>query len=199
MKFVVKGSIILVLTGLFIYQSWRTIRKYQAKNTSLQVTMTDEGSILFPSITVCKDEMYTRWDGEGLFTYLHSGEVSVEEAGGWFKNNTLSRTDLIKFVSVNTVEASNNYPCNAVSGIREGEACSFPFLFPDCQLSKKSRDCFEDPGITSVLYHSCSTEGNFSFTNQHISSSNKVGNPLVADKTFHDLLELLSATKRYDI
>ena len=158
MKFVVKGSLILILTGLFIYQSWRTIRKYQAKNTSLQVTMRDEGSILFPSITICKDEMFTSSPG-GLFSHLHSRELPVQEAADWFRNNTLSRTELIKFVSVNTVEASNNYPCNAVSGSREGEPCSFPFLFPDCQLSKKSRYCSEDLGRTSVLYHSCSTVG----------------------------------------
>ena len=89
MKFVVKGSLILILTGLFIYQSWRTIRKYQAKNTSLQVTMRDEGSILFPSITICKDEMFT---SEGAFLpKLQSGEVSMQDARSWFKNRTWSR------------------------------------------------------------------------------------------------------------
>ena len=159
MKFVVKTCLIFILTGLFVYQSWRTIRKYQEKITSLRVTLTDPGSILFPSVTVCKDEMYSRWEEGGLLSKLKSGDLSVEEAGTWFQTNTLSRSEVVKYLSVNTMEDSNNYPCNAVSGRREGEPCSFPFLFPDCQLSEKSKDCYEDPGTAPVVYNSCSSAG----------------------------------------
>ena len=38
---VVKFSLILILLVLFIQQSWRTILKYQAEKTSLQVNTKD--------------------------------------------------------------------------------------------------------------------------------------------------------------
>ena len=60
-------------------------------------------------------------------------------------------------------EPYNNYPCNAVSGRREGETCSFPFLFPDCKQSKKPTYMCLDPGVTPVLYMNCSTIGKASY------------------------------------
>ena len=162
MKFVVKGSLILILTGLFIYQSWRTIRKYQAKNTSLQVTMRDEGSILFPSITICKDEMYNNRLGGGLFTRLNSGGLLVEDAGAWFRNRTVSRSELVKLLSISTVDPSNNYPCNTVSGKRGGEACSFPFIYPDCKQQNPPYKCQEE-GVEPLLYMNCTTIGKASY------------------------------------
>ena len=45
--------------------------------------MTDDGNILFPSITICKDQMY---DKDGGFTKrVQSGELSVEIASSWFR------------------------------------------------------------------------------------------------------------------
>ena len=53
------------------------------------MSQTDVGSILFPSITICKDEMFT---SEGAFLpKLQSGEVSMQDARAWFKNRTWSR------------------------------------------------------------------------------------------------------------
>ena len=82
--------------------------------------MTDDGSILFPSITICKDEMFDNvtYSERGLLTRLQSGEVSAENASSWFLNRTFSRARLVKFLSIKTVTGSdsNNYPCNAVSG-----------------------------------------------------------------------------------
>ena len=82
--------------------------------------MIDDGRILFPSITVCKDEMFdnVKYSERGLLTRLQSGEVSAENASSWFRNRTFSRARLVKFLSIKTVTGSdsNNYPCNAVSG-----------------------------------------------------------------------------------
>ena len=90
--------------------------------------MTDAGSILFPSMTICKDEMFdsVKYSDRGLLTRLQSGEVSVENARSWFLNRTFSRARLVKFLSVKTVEGSqnNNYPCNAASGPRQNRARS---------------------------------------------------------------------------
>ena len=46
--------------------------------------MTDDGSILFPSITICKDQMFDH--SRGLMKRLQSGELSVENASSWFRN-----------------------------------------------------------------------------------------------------------------
>ena len=92
----------------------------------LQVTMTDAGSILFPSITICKDEMFNnvKYGDRGLITRLQSGEVSPENARSWFRNKTFSRARLVKFLSTKTVEGSNNFPCNTASGPRHAAPLS---------------------------------------------------------------------------
>ena len=38
------------------------------------MSLSDTGDILFPSITVCKDEMYTSREEGALFTRLDSGQ-----------------------------------------------------------------------------------------------------------------------------
>ena len=171
MKFV-KFCLISILLVLFIYQSRRTIRKYQAEKTSLQVnlvslvmlrylsnkvTMTDEGSILFPSVTICKDEMFDnlKYSNRGLLPRLRSGEVSAGSARSWFRNRTFSRGRLVKFLSLKTVEGSNNYPCNTARGPRAGEPCAFPFFFPDCKLETKEARCESDPGVAREEYRGC--------------------------------------------
>ena len=45
--------------------------------------MTDNGSISFPSITICKDEMYDHVNG--LMKRLQSGDLSMENASSWFR------------------------------------------------------------------------------------------------------------------
>ena len=127
--------------------------------------MTDEGSILFPSITICKDEMFdnVKYSDRGLLTRLQSGEVSTENARSWFRNRTFSRAHLVKFLSIKTVAGSNNFPCNAASGPRAGEPCSFPYVYPDCQLMTKGGvgvlgKCSLDPGIVPVEYWECYKE-----------------------------------------
>ena len=124
-----------------------------------KVSMNDDGSLLFPSITICKDEMFDnlKHTNRGLLPCLQSGEVSSENAKSWFRNRTFPRARLVKFLSIKTVEGShqNNYPCNAARGPRAGEPCSFPFLHPDCSLMKKSGKCTGDPGITMVKYEGC--------------------------------------------
>ena len=123
------------------------------------MSLSDTGHILFPSITVCKDEMYTSREEGALFTRLDSGHLRVEQAGEWFKARTFSRGELVKYLSINTVEGSNNYPCNTISGRRKGEACSFPFIFPDCKQRKKTTFMCRDPAVVPLVYHSCATVG----------------------------------------
>ena len=122
----------------------------------IKVTNTDAGRILFPSITICKDEMFNsvRYSERGLITRLQSGEVSAENARSWFRNRTFSRAHLVKFLSIKTVEGSehNNYPCDAASGPKAGEPCSFPFFYPDCKLTTKVTRCKLNPDYVIEEY-----------------------------------------------
>ena len=115
------------------------------------MTLADEGSILFPSITICKDEMYNVYGG--IFSRNKSQELSLEETKLLFKKRTLSQRQVVKFLSIRTLEGSNNYPCTAVSGPRAGEGCAFPFVFPDCSQTDKSVVCLEE--LEPRSYNSC--------------------------------------------
>ena len=145
--------------------------------------MTDAGSILFPSITICKDEMFdsVRYSERGLITRLQSGEVSPEIARSWFLNRTFSRAHLVKFLSVKTVVGSdnNNYPCDAVSGPKAGDPCSFPFIYPDCKLLKKVTRCQLNPNYAPGEYTGCydaeDTDTPWCYTRTHYNRSHVGG------------------------
>ena len=131
--------------------------------------MTDNGSVLFPSITICRDEMFSVYTD--LIKSLQSGELEVGQARDWFESSTSSRSELVRMLSVRTVEASNDYPCNTVSGLRAGEPCSFPFKYPDCQMTPSSLECRKDPTAAPVEYNSCpltaKDSGPWCFTRTH--------------------------------
>ena len=135
------------------------------------MTLTDDGSILFPSITICKNEMYNIFD-KGLIRKLETGELSVENAKPWLRNRTFSRQNLVRFLSIKTEEGSNKYPCNAVGGPRAGEPCTFPVMYPDCKLIKKNAGCKDNPGIAPVEYLGCDKKG--------------LDNPWCSTKTYHN-------------
>ena len=155
MKILVKAGLTSLLLILFTYQSWRTILKYKAKKTSLQVQLSDPGTILFPSITVCRDEMFSSYRDGDLIPRLQSGQMDVTEARAWFEAETFSRSRLVKFLSARTVEGTNSFPCNTVSGLRAGEACTFPVLYPDCGLERRSSLCEREGGTPAHWYSSC--------------------------------------------
>ena len=43
------------------------------------------------------------------------------------------------------------------SGARGGEACAFPYYYPDCQLMRKVEECRRDPNIAKELHTECFT------------------------------------------
>ena len=61
------------------------------------MTQTDDGSILFPSVTICKSEMFTNvnYNERGLLARLKSGEVSSENARSWFEQRTSTLPGLL--------------------------------------------------------------------------------------------------------
>ena len=145
------------------------------------MTNTDAGRLLFPSVTICKDEMFNsvRYSERGLLTRLQSGEVSAENAKTWFLNRTFSRSHLVKFLSIKTVEGSNNFPCDADSGPKAGDPCAFPFFYPDCKLTKKVTRCKLNPDYKIKAYEECyndeDTDSPWCYTKTHQNRSHVGG------------------------
>ena len=44
------------------------------------------------------------------------------------------------------------------SGPRAGEACAFPYYYPDCNLTRKLQECIDDPDIKLIRHTECVTE-----------------------------------------
>ena len=142
--------------------------------------MRDSGRILFPSITICKNEMYN--SSKGISSRLQSGpgSGSAEAARLWFGEKTFRRSQVVKFLSIKTEAGSdiNNYPCDTLRGPRVGDRCSFPFRYPDCKLGKKLRLCDKDPGLVPVEYNSCTgvdSEGVWCYTKTYTNRSGIIG------------------------
>ena len=147
-----------ILCLIFVWQSWSTILKYQALRTTLQVsafkyvyvqyyavytfrfslflkvTYKDKGSILFPSITFCRDRMFKEEIAfkKEIMEKLKPGYLPIPPNKTAFRQFTLSREQLFMNVSHDTLTRKFKNPCTAVSGIGSGSPCIFPFKYPDC-------------------------------------------------------------------
>ena len=109
----------------------------------MQTTFSDNGHILFPSITFCKNYMYNA--RKGFLKKIQEEDLPVSHYKTVFKNKTWSKAQMFRTVSHNTVDGSYNNPCNTRGGPRMGSPCSFPFVYPDCSesfktISKNSND-----------------------------------------------------------
>ena len=72
-----------------------------------------------------------------------------------FPKITLNRSELITFMNMNTVEGSNSFPCNTLTGFKPGAPCSFPFVFPDCKLAFKSGLCKDNRTSSPDSFERC--------------------------------------------
>ena len=86
---------------------------------------------------------------------LQTGKLDIKNAKEYFHNITFTRSELITFLNMNTLEGSNSFPCNTLTGLKPGAPCVFPFVFPDCKLAFKSSRCNSELTNTSVRYESC--------------------------------------------
>ena len=96
---------------------------------------------------------------EGLLRKLKSGEVTDAGARHYFRERTFSRHRLLKFLTQRTIDAYHQFPCTTVGGPRSGTPCSFPFVYPDCHLAKKSVRCKNNDTSAPVVYNSCISSG----------------------------------------
>ena len=88
---------------------------------------------------------------------LKSGELDVKRVKEHFQQLTFSRSELVTFLNMNTLEGSNSFPCNTLTGIKPGAPCAFPFVFPDCTLAFKSGQCKNNQTNSPVSFERCQT------------------------------------------
>ena len=107
---------------------------------------------------------------------LKTNNFSSDEIRNMFIEKTFSRSELIGFINMNTIQGVgvNNFPCNTVSGLKPGSPCSFPFLFPDCELSVKAKLCGRIPPQQPIWHERC-TEADICFTRTYQNNSAMLG------------------------
>ena len=145
--------LILSLGSLFIWQSWETIEKYLAGKTTMQVTLYDDGDILFPSITFCKRTTLDKYPG--VIEMLNTNNtMSERDARDLALNHTWGQDRVFTFLSQEKM-AKKRFPCETKRGGKPGKPCVFPFLYPDCNLQKKVTLCKQVPIPEIKKYTTC--------------------------------------------
>ena len=79
----------------------------------------------------------------------------MKNAKEYFQALTFNRSELVTFLNMNTLEGSNRFPCNTLTGLKAGAPCVFPFLYPDCKLAFKSRLCNSNETNSPDTFQRC--------------------------------------------
>ena len=117
----------------------------------------DDGFIMFPSITVCKSDMYDKYP-DFLINFfdkkvLHP-TVNIGTLKSWIHRHVWNRSQVFRRLSHKTYQGYKGYDCNTESGPSIGKPCSFPFVYPDCSV-KKHMDNYCSQSNKSRTYHQC--------------------------------------------
>ena len=96
------------------------------------MTLTDTGVILFPSLTFCKKYIFDQ--NSGVLDQLQAGAVGAGEARAWVQQHTASRETMFRLLSHATLHTANTFPCTTIEGPAAGSPCSFPYVYPDCEV-----------------------------------------------------------------
>ena len=120
----INGLCLLVLFAIFSWETISAILKYSERQTLASTYFTDDGSILFPSITVCKKYLI----GPGA-TQLGNISMPIEAKVDRLHMNTWRRNEVLYFISHPNM-FNLSFPCTSVEGrgTTPGKPCSFPCI-----------------------------------------------------------------------
>ena len=124
MKIVFHIFFLAILFSLFLWQSIQATLKYLQRTTLASTSIVDEGSILFPSITVCKKYSNGLYKAE-----IENISVNIEDKLNTIHNRTWGRSEVFFFVSHENM-FNVSFPCTTIEGpdTDPGKPCSFPYL-----------------------------------------------------------------------
>ena len=121
------------------------------------MSVTDDGFILFPSISFCKRRAFDQFP-HMLVNFLDPStrtEENIDSVKQWCIEHIFNRSTVFNLVSHNTKGGPAPYPCTTTSGDNPGKPCSFPFVFPDCSVFPKPTFCKHNASSQPIEYREC--------------------------------------------
>ena len=99
----VKCVLAVSLGAVFAWSSYHTVEKYLAGKTSVQISQSDDGFVLFPSLTFCKWHTFDRL--VGVIDLLNGNKSMTEaEARDWSLLHTPRRDAVFQFLGHSLVD-----------------------------------------------------------------------------------------------
>ena len=117
------GFITMILLALFIWQTIYAALKWLEFTTITSSSSEDEGSVLFPSITVCKNYL------NGLRPeVVTNASLDTKDKIEILHQKTWKKNEVFYFFS-HAKMFNKTFPCTTKEGATEqGKPCSFPFI-----------------------------------------------------------------------
>ena len=116
--------------------------------------MTDTALVRFPSLTVCKDKAYDVYISK-LLEYSDTNQptsnISTDEVRAWVMRHSWDRERIFKLVA----HGNPGRPCMTITDPRPGKPCSFPFIFPDCNVFPQPGVCAKNSSSIPKIYTDC--------------------------------------------
>ena len=147
------------MMSLFLWQASVVVEKYTSKVTSLQESLKDSGSLLYPSVTFCPK--YT-WESFPAVLEMLNKNMSKDfyDIKRFAQTNYWTRKKVFSFFSHENVIANKSFPCNTVSGSKTGKPCSFPFIYQsivDRSSSPETNDTGSESRTTFLYFEECTS------------------------------------------
>ena len=115
---------LIIFLALFLWQTIFAILKYLDGTTIAATTFTNDGSILYPSVTVCKKFMNGIDEDD-----FNNKSMVIEDQINKLSTN-IWRKDEVFYFATHTNMFNLSFPCTTVNGrgTTPGKPCSFPYV-----------------------------------------------------------------------
>ena len=119
------GFMMIILFSLFLWETFEATYKWLNKNTIISSSSKDDGTVLYPSITVCKKYL----NGPNV-DIIENKSISDEDKISILHEKLWKRNEVVYFFSHSKM-FNSSFPCNTLEGgTEEGKPCSFPYINP---------------------------------------------------------------------
>ena len=114
----------IVLLILFLWQTYLAVSKYLSFDTKMSTSNIDVGTILYPSITVCKNYLNGLSENQ-----MDNSTMTVKDKIDFLHKNFWSKEKLFYFFSHSKM-FNLSFPCNTLDtgAVEQGKPCSFPYV-----------------------------------------------------------------------
>ena len=122
--------ILCLMVLVFTVEALSALRRMKKERSAVSYTITDQGKILFPSISFCKMLPF----GECSVPEFRNSTTSLEAVKDVFEQKLLRKSQVLHFVTHGD-SLNLSFPCMTVgTGDVVGIPCAFPFVYRDCRI-----------------------------------------------------------------